>query len=46
MLPAGDLMNTQIVRNHLQLTAERLEEELGEKRNITRLEDSEKEEER
>jgi len=32
VLPVGDLVNAETVRNHLQLTAERIEQELGEER--------------
>jgi len=30
VLPLGDLLNAESVRNHLQLTAERIKQELGE----------------
>ena len=33
VLPVGDLVNAETVRNHLQLTAERIEQELGEEIN-------------
>src|ERR1700726_2083383 len=34
VLPVGDLVNAESVRNHLQLTAERIEQELGEERQL------------
>jgi hypothetical protein len=43
VLPVGDLMNAETVRNHLQLTAERIEQELGEERQLNRFEGSEQE---
>jgi hypothetical protein len=46
VLPVGDLVNAETVRNHLQLTAERIEQELGEERQLNRLEGSEQEWER
>ena len=44
-LPVGDLVNATI-RNHLQLTAERIEQQLGEERQLNRFEGSEQEWER
>src|SRR6201984_3450315 len=41
VLPVGDLLNAESVRNHLQLTAERIEQELGEERQLNRFEGSE-----
>jgi hypothetical protein len=41
VLPVGDLVNAETVRNHLQLTAERIEQELGEERQLNRFEGSE-----
>src|SRR6202035_3260726 len=38
VLPVGDLVNAETVRNHLQLTAERIEQELGEERQLNRFE--------
>jgi hypothetical protein len=46
VLPVGDLLNAESVRNHLQLTAERIEQELGEERQLNRFEGSEQEWER
>ena len=46
VLPVGDLVNAESVRNHLQLTAERIEQELGEERQLNRFEGSEQEWER
>src|ERR1700724_392940 len=46
VLPVGDLMNAESVRNHLQLTAERIEQELGEERQLNQFEGSEQEGER
>src|ERR1700719_904544 len=46
VLPVGDLMNAETVRNHLQLTAERIEQELGEERQLNQFEGSEQEWER
>src|SRR6202158_928474 len=46
VLPVGDLVNADSVRNHLQLTAERIEQELGEERQLNRFEGSEQEWER
>src|SRR5258708_2666258 len=46
VLPLGDLVNSQIVRNHLQLPPERIEQELGEERQLNRFEGSEQEWER
>jgi hypothetical protein len=43
VLPVGDLVNAETVRNHLQLTAERIERELGEERQLNRFEGSEQE---
>src|SRR5580692_10571726 len=43
VLPVGDLVNAETVRNHLQLTAERIEQELGEERQVNRFEGSEQE---
>ena len=43
VLPVGDLVNAETVRNHLQLTAERIEQELGEERQLNRFEGSEQE---
>jgi hypothetical protein len=39
-------VNAESVRNHLQLTAERIEQELGEERQLNRFEGSEQEWER
>jgi len=41
VLPVGDLMNAETVRNHLQLTAERTDQELGEERQLNQFEGSE-----
>ena len=38
VLPVGDLVNAETVRNHLQLTAERIEQELGEERQLNQFE--------
>jgi len=38
VLPVGDLVNAETVRNHLQLTADRIEQELGEERQLNRFE--------
>ena len=46
VLPVGDLVNAETVRNHLQLTAECIEQELGEERQLDRFEGSEQEWER
>ena len=46
VLPVGDLVNAESVRNHLQLTAERIEQELSEERQLNRFEGSEQEWER
>jgi hypothetical protein len=46
VLPVGNLVNAESVRNHLQLTAERIEWELGEERQLNRFEGSEQEWER
>src|ERR1700736_349959 len=46
VLPVGDLVNAETVRNHLQLTAERIEQELGEERQLNQFEGSEQEWER
>jgi hypothetical protein len=46
VLPVGDLVNAEGVRNHLQLTAERIEQELSEERQLNRFEGSEQEWER
>jgi hypothetical protein len=46
VLPVGDLVNAETVRNHLQLTAERIEQELGEERQLNRFKGSEQEWER
>ena len=43
VLPVGDLVNEETIRNHLQLTAERIEQELGEERQLNQLEGSEQE---
>ena len=43
VLPLGDLVNAETVRNHLQLTAERIEQELGEERQLNQFEGSERE---
>jgi hypothetical protein len=43
VLPVGDLVNAETVRNHLQLTAERIEQELSEERQLNRFEGSEQE---
>jgi hypothetical protein len=43
VLPLGDLVNAETVRNHLQLTAERIEQELGEERQLNQFEGSEQE---
>src|SRR5260221_13031117 len=42
-LPLGDLGNAETVRNHLQLTAERIDRELGEERQLNRFEGLERE---
>jgi hypothetical protein len=41
VLPVGDSVNAQTVRNHLQRTAERIEQALGEERPPNRFEGSE-----
>ena len=46
VLPVDDLVNAETVRNHLQLTAERIERELGEERQLNRFEGSEQDWER
>ena len=46
VLPVGDLVNAETIRNHLQLTAERIEQELGEERQLNQFEGSEQEWER
>src|ERR1700730_13087612 len=46
VLPVGNLVNAESVRNHLQLTAERIERELGEERQLNRFEGSEQDWER
>ena len=46
VLPVGDLVNGETIRNHLQLTAERIEQELGGERQLNRFEGSEQEWER
>jgi hypothetical protein len=46
VLPVGDLVNAETVRNHLQLTAERIEQDLGEERQLNQFEGSEQEWER
>jgi hypothetical protein len=46
VLPVGDLVNAETVRNHLQLTAERIEQELGEEHQLNQFEGSEQEWER
>ena len=43
VLPVGDLVNAETIRNHLQLTAERIEQELGEERQLNQFEGSEQE---
>ncbi len=43
VLPVGDLVNAETVRNHLQMTAERIEQQLGEERQLNRFEGSEQE---
>ncbi len=43
VLPVGDSANPQTIRNHLQATAERLEQELGEERQLNLFEASEEE---
>lgn len=43
MLPIGNSANPQTVRNHLQATAERIERELGEERQLNLFEGSEEE---
>src|ERR1700686_4282862 len=43
VLPVGDSVNAESVRNHLQLTAERIEQELGEERQLNQFEGSEQE---
>ena len=43
VLPIGDSANPQTVRNHLQATAERIERELGEERQLNLFEGSEEE---
>jgi hypothetical protein len=46
VMPVGDLVNAEAVRNHLQLTAEGIEQELGEERQLNQFEGSEQEWER
>jgi hypothetical protein len=41
VLPVGDSVNPETVRNHLQLTAERIEQELGEERQLHAFDGSE-----
>jgi hypothetical protein len=41
VLPAGDSANPQTIRNHLHATAERIEQELGEERQLNLFEGSE-----
>jgi hypothetical protein len=43
VLPVSDSANPQTVRNHLQATAERIEQELGEERQLNLFEGSEEE---
>jgi hypothetical protein len=43
VLPLGDALNSETVRNHLQATGERLEQELGDERLPNLLEGSEEE---
>ncbi len=43
VLPVGDSLNPETIRNHLQVTAERIEQELGEERQLNRFEGSEEE---
>jgi hypothetical protein len=43
VLPLGDLANPQTIRNHLHTTAERIEQELGEERQLNLFEGSEEE---
>ena len=43
VLPVGDSANPQTIRNHLQVTAERIEQELGEERQLNLFEGSEEE---
>ena len=46
VLPVGNLVNAESVRNHPQLTAERIERELGEECQLNRFEGSEQDWER
>ena len=41
VLPVGDTANPQTIRNHLQATAERMEQELGEERQLNLFDGSE-----
>lgn len=41
VLPVGDTANQQTIRNHLQATAERMEQELGEERQLNLFDGSE-----
>ncbi len=43
VLPVGDSLNQETVRSHLQATAERIEQELGEERQLNLFEGSEEE---
>jgi hypothetical protein len=43
VLPVGDSLNRETVRNHLQATAERIEQELGDERQLNLFEGSEEE---
>ncbi len=43
VLPVGDSANPQTIRNHLQATAERIERELGDERQLNLFEGSEEE---
>ena len=43
VLPVGDSLNPETIRSHLQVTAERIEQELGEERQLNRFEGSEEE---
>ncbi len=43
VLPVGDSLNQETVRNHLQATAARIEQELGEERQLNLFEGSEEE---
>jgi hypothetical protein len=43
VLPVGDASNQETIRNHLQATAERIEQELGDERQLNLFEGSEEE---